>query len=106
MDQVMENINRLAHEYTYPRSKRLAAERDSHWFARRVCWYRPTADVMPLWRQDVLAICDAMEGHADVAAVREALATMTDEQLLDLLNNDPTLAPMPDGTYERDTHGE
>lgn len=61
---------------------------------------------MHLWRRDVLAICDAMEDHADTATVREALATMTDTELLDLLNNDPTLAPMPDGTYERDTHEE
>lgn len=100
------DVTELAHEYSYPRSKRLAAERDGHWFARRVCWYRPTADVMPLWRQDVLAICDAMEATRDVAAVREALATMTDAELLDLLNNDPILAPMPDGTYERETHEE
>lgn len=97
----MESVSQLAQEYCYPRRKR--REPEEHWFAFRVCWYRPTLDVMPLWRQDVIDLCDAMETSqpALVATVRKALDTLSDEQLLELLDKDPLLAPMPErNVYE------
>lgn len=97
----MESVNQLAHEYCYPRRKRKKPE--DHWPAFRVCWYRPTAEVMPEWRRDVLDLCNLMETRqaALVETVRQALDTLSDEQLLELLDKDPTLAPMPErNVYE------
>ena len=70
--------------------------------ASRTCLHSAFVGIAP--RSNVLDLCDAMDGDTLAAQVREMLATMTDTELLDLLNNDPRLAPMPDGTYERDTH--
>jgi hypothetical protein len=76
----MESVSELAHEYCYRRKTQ------PDWSAVRVCWYRPTAEVMPEWRRDVLDLCDLMETKRPllVATVREALATRSDAELLEL----------------------
>ena len=92
----MEAVSQLAHEYCYRRN----AQPD--WSAVRVCWYRPTAEVMREWRRDVLDLCDLMETKRPslVSRVREALATQSDAELLELMANVPGLAPMPGWAYD------
>lgn len=93
----MESVSELAHEYCYRRNTQ------PDWSAVRVCWYRPTADVMPLWRRDVLDLCNLMETKRPllVATVRKALSTLSDAELLELLAKDPTLAAMPEWAYDK-----